>query len=151
MIRLMTLLAWMWWRQILNAIAKFLNSDLFVQGYPTAWGNKYHAVVDHYGPTSYSNIGTSSGTGDVINATQYGMGGFDTFSAQFGGYSFSGNYFVKVFTNSTPGVSPIIGGAYNQVVLQWFAASPAFGTVGSEVSNATNLNAEKVRLSFDSI
>jgi hypothetical protein len=134
-------------------------ANIPVQGYPTSIGSKQMMMFDHTGPKSYGNIGTSSGTGDVINATDLGLGGFDSFEMAFGGftegYSASGNFIVKVFSSTsatTPAINIPIGGsfaagsAFKGVVLQWFTTSAPFGAISSEVTNATDLSAEQIRL-----
>lgn len=124
-------------------MAPNVNTPLL--GYPTDFGNKHYEIFDHLGPASYANIGTSSGKGDIIKATDLGWGGFDRLSPSYGSYSFTGNYFVKVFTNSSGTTPSITQGNQTQRVLQWFTTSAAFGAVSTEVTNATNLSAEKVR------
>lgn len=122
-------------------------------GYPQPVGAKWEIVFDHKGPSSYPNIGTNSGAGDVINATDLGFGGFEGVTGAWGawieGYSNSGNYLVKIFTSSattTPALSAGAGQAYPKAVLQWFATSAAFGAISTEVANTTDLSAESVRL-----
>lgn len=124
-----------------------------VSGYPTPIGSKTRMTFDHTGPASYSNIGTNSGTGDVINASDLGFGGFDSLAPAFGGfveaYSQSGNFIVKMFTGSTgttPSQSIPSGGAFPKVVLQWFTTAAAFGAISTEVANTTSLVAESFRL-----
>ena len=125
-------------------------------GYPTKMGNKIREIFDHTGPKSYSNIGTNSGTGDVINASDFGVGGFEEFISSFGGwlegYSNTGNFIVKIFTSSsgtTPSQSALANGAaLSKVVMQWFTTSTAFGAISTEVTNTTDLSGESVRLSF---
>lgn len=125
------------------------NTPLF--GYPcyTA-GGKIKMIFDHSGPASYLNIGTSSHAGDVINASDLSMGGIDMVEdVAFGYYTFSGTYFVKVFTTSstnTPAVSPGTGLSFPKIVLQWFTTSAGFGAVSTEVSDTTNLSAEVIRI-----
>lgn len=128
-------------------MANPLNAPLL--GYPTDIGNKHLIVFDHKGPTSYANIGTSSGAGDVINAADLGWGGFDTFkaaSAATSSYSMSGTYIVKIFTGHTTTTPTFTQGIQNVRTLQWFTTSAAFGTISTEVTNATDLSAEVVRL-----
>lgn len=125
------------------------GTDVALLEYQMPFGVKWLMILDHYGPASYSNIGTSSGTGDVIQSSDIGWGGFDKTSPLFAGYSFSGNYFVKVFTSSsgtTPALSQGAGQSYPKFLLQWFTTSAAFGAVSTEVTNTTNLSAEIVRL-----
>lgn len=121
-----------------------------VQGYPQPMGSKIRMLFDHTGPTSYSNIGTNSGTGDVINATDLGEGGFDAMDTSWavGNYSASGNYAVIIGVSSsatTQTVNPSAGLASPKVVLRWMTTSAAFGTISTEVSNGTNLSAEVIR------
>jgi len=124
------------------------NPNTPLLGYPQAVGAKVQDIFDHTGPTSYANIGTSGGAGDVINATDLSYGGFDTVHPVFGGYSNSGNYIIKVVTGhttTTPTLS--LGGlASPAVTLIWYTTSAAFGAISTEVTNATNLSAESVRL-----
>jgi hypothetical protein len=46
-------------------------------GYPQPVGTKYRHIFDHTGPSSYTQFATPSTGGDVINASDLGMGGFD--------------------------------------------------------------------------
>ena len=114
-----------------------------VPGYPQPRGEKYDMVWDHYGPSSYSNKFTSSGTGDVITNADMGVGGYERVDATLGGFSQSGNYWVKPILTAASN----LGSAAPKFTLIWYAVSPAFGTIGNEVSNATDLSAETVRLS----
>lgn len=128
-------------------------ADTPLKGYPMEGGNKYRMLWDHTGPASYSNIGTSSGTGDVINISQFGFGAFETIEGAFGlfaeGYTQSGNFIVKAFTGSsgtTPSVSLPVGDGFPKLVLQWFTTSAPFGAISTEVTNGTSLAAESIRL-----
>ena len=115
-------------------------------GYPTDIANKHFSIFDHTGPKSYANIGTSSGAGDVINASDIGWGGFDKLVTTGGGYTFSGTYFIKVFTGHTTTTPTNTQSIQNVRTLQWFTTSAAFGALSTEVTNATDLSAEVVRL-----
>jgi hypothetical protein len=117
-------------------------ANLFVQGYPQYVGSKIRLAVDHGGPTSYSNIGSSSGTGDVVNATDLGVGGFDSAGSTFAGYDFTNTYFVKALWPASPSST----NAQPKAVFQWFVVSTS-----AEVANATNLSTYTVRLMFDAI
>lgn len=126
-------------------MANPLNAPLL--GYPTDIANKHLNIFDHKGPTSYANIGTSSGAGDVINASDIGWGGFDKLTVvAASGYSMSGTYFIKIFTGHTTTTPTFTQGVQNVRTLQWFTTSAAFGTVSTEVTNTTDLSAEIVRL-----
>jgi hypothetical protein len=39
--------------------------------------NKYEMLVDHDGPASYVNTGTFNTSGEQINASDFGLGGFE--------------------------------------------------------------------------
>lgn len=128
-------------------------ANTIVFGYPQPQAGKIRVIFDHYGPASYGNIGTSSGTGDVINASDISMGGFDEIGVAFGAfteaYTQSGNYVVKMFTASsatTPSVSFPAGTAFPKIILQWFTTSSAFGAISTEVTNTTDLHTEFLRL-----
>lgn len=130
-------------------------ANIPLDGYPVYMGNKIRQIFDHSGPSSYSNIGTNSGTGDRIRAAEFGIGGFEEFMSMnrgnLGGYSFSGNFLVKIFESSsgtTPsGVLPL-GDAFQAVTLQWFTTSAAFGAIGAEVANGVDLSGEFIRLNY---
>jgi len=106
------------------------NVNNILPGYPVPWGNKWAVVFDHYGPSAYSNIASSSGTGDVINASDLGFGGIDYIAPQ---HTPTGTYTANMYTTN-------IGGAQSKVALKWFSA---FAT---EVTNGTGLSSESVRL-----
>src|SRR6266446_911791 len=128
-----------------------------VAGYPTTVGNKTHSMFDHTGPSSYANVGTSSGAGDAINASDLGFGGFDSIMPVFPsgfleGYTASGNFIVKVGTG-TSGTALVAtypkGNAFTKATLQWFTTAAAFGAISTEVANTTDLSAEVLR--FDAV
>jgi hypothetical protein len=121
-----------------------------VPGYPQPFGSKLKMLFDRTGPTSYANIGSSSGGGDVLHNTDLGIGGFETCSVQWQGFSASGNYLVRVYTGtSTTSITnsaPFSGQAVQSVVLVWYTASTAFVAGTAEVANATNLSGESIRI-----
>jgi hypothetical protein len=114
-------------------------------GWPAPPGAKPKEVFDHYGPVSYVQYG--SAVGDIINASDLGFGGIETGGATWGGYSNSGNYIVTVQQSKANDVAA--GIPASRVTVQWFTTSAAFGTKSTEVTAATNLNSEYVRLSFE--
>jgi len=115
-------------------------------GYPTAWGSNKASVFPHAGPVVYAAMTvTPIAGGDVVNVRpEAGMKFADFVTAQQGGYSDSGTFFVKVaitagHASGGPG-SP--GGAPTPTVrLQWFVT----GT-GVEVAPGVDLHLEIVRL-----
>jgi len=119
-------------------------------GYPQPFGSKLRLLVDHTGPASYSNITTSSGAGDVVHNTDVGMGGFETFSITWQGFSASGNYTVRVFTGTSTtsivNTAPFPGNAVTSVILVWYTNSTPFQSTNTETANATNLSGETVRM-----
>lgn len=112
-------------------------------GYPMPMGDKYLVVFDHPGPASYSNVSTNAGTGDVINASDLGLGGFDNVDVQ--GPSQDGLAAVVCYTPLAG-----VGNATPSVQLRWFTypAAATTGANGAEIANATNLNstAKSVRI-----
>ena len=107
-------------------------ANTILPGYASPIGNKWMVVFDRTGPSSYSNIATNSGTGDVVNATDLGFGGIDVI---VGTVESSGTYDVEpYYTNTT-------GGAQSSVALKWYVT-----TTGSEAANGTSLSAKTVRL-----
>jgi hypothetical protein len=122
-------------------MANAINQPL--PGYPQPWGDKIVETFDHYGPTSYVQYG--SAVGDIINASDLSFGGIEFIGhAGWNSYSNSGNYIVQVMpakANDIPAAGPA-----TRVTIQWFTTSAAFGAKSTEVTAATNLNSEYVRL-----
>lgn len=109
-------------------------ANRILPGYLMQVGDKIEVVVDHDGPASYSNVNTNSGTGDVINASDLGVGGFEDVNAD--GLSSDGTNYVFA--------TPIGGGGGNavtQLQLQWYVRSS-----NAEVANAVNLSGKSIRL-----
>jgi hypothetical protein len=126
-------------------MANAINQPL--PGWPAPQGAKDHEYFDHYGPVSYVAYNASTGAGDIINASDLGYGGFESIGSGWSGYSNSGNYIVQVMQSKANDVPAV--GAATRVTIQWFTTSAAFGTKSTEVTAATNLNSEYVRLSAD--
>lgn len=119
-------------------------------GYPQPWGSKIRMLFDRTGPKSYANIGSSSGKGDVLNASDLGLGGFEVAGVAFQGFSSSGNYAVRVYTGTSAtaitNTAPFPGSAVSAITIVWYAVGTAFVTATTEVSNATDLSAETIRI-----
>jgi hypothetical protein len=126
-------------------MANAINQPL--PGWPAPPGAKPSEKFDHYGPVSYVQYG--SAVGDIINAADLGFGGFETVGVSWTGYSNSGNYIVQVMQSKANDV-PAAGPA-SRVTIQWFTTSAAFGAKSTEVTAATNLNSEYVRLTADCV
>lgn len=125
-----------------------------VSGYPQSLGAKYMDRKDHNGPASYVQyVPGSTPAGDIVNASDLGLGGFDNYGMDFGGYSLSGTYIViakPAKTNAfSQGTATSGGSAATQFVMQWFTCTGGAGSFGpnsgTEVSAAVNLSAEVVR------
>lgn len=113
-------------------------------GYDMPLGAKKLVVADHGGPASYANVSTSAGAGDVVNASDFGEGGFDAVLTEVA-IAASGNFAVRAYK-----AKALNGDAISSFVLRWFSY-PAVGTtgaLGAEVANTTNLSAESVRLAL---
>lgn len=96
-----------------------MAADKILAGYEQPIGSKLQAVVDHFGPVSYSQT-----TGDVYPASNLGRGGFDKV---FGGLSLDGVYDVKAGYPA----GTVAGQEVSTSVLTWF-----FATTGSVASLA---------------
>jgi len=107
-------------------------ANYILQGYASPWGNKWVVIFDHTGPSSYSNIGTNSGTGDVINGTDLGFGGIDYI---IGTVESTGVYDVEPYYTQTTGQTQ------SSVALKWYVS-----TTGSEAANGTSLSSKTARL-----
>ena len=86
----------------------------------------------------------ATGAGDIINASDLGFGGFDEVNGSWSGYSQTGNYIAQVMPVQASDIPA--GGAGKRVAIQWFTTSAAFGAKSTEVTGATNLSTEYVRL-----
>jgi len=102
-------------------------------GYPSPIGNKWKVVDERVGPKSYVN-----GTGQKINASDYGLGGFDF--AVPAGVSYSGTYFGRIFWPTSVAPSKLEG-AQAYFYIKWYVLSS-----GNEVTNTTDLSCEILRL-----
>jgi hypothetical protein len=96
-----------------------MATDKILPGYEQSIGAKLQVIVDHYGPSSYSQT-----TGDVYPASNLQRGGFDKVA---GGLTLDGVYDVKA--GYPTGTSA--GAGVTSVVLTW-----NFATTGSVASLA---------------
>jgi hypothetical protein len=110
-------------------------ANIILPGYPMPMGDKYMVIFDHIGPASYANVSTNAGAGDVLNALDIGMGGFDNVDVQ--GPSTDVSAAIVCYTPQ--GGS---GNATPSVQLRWFTYPSAgtSGANGAEIANGTNLS-----------
>jgi hypothetical protein len=109
---------------------------------------KYEILVDHDGPASYVNTGTFNTSGEQINASDFGLGGFEKVSCDM--LSSDGvNEVLTVpgatvagATNLQPAPAQPPGPLFVTAVLHWFTVSAR----ASEVANAVPLNGKFIRV-----
>jgi hypothetical protein len=111
---------------------------------------KYELIVDHDGPASYNNTGTFTTSGEQVNASDFGLGGFETVGVD--SLASDGASVVEVclgctvagatFATGAGSSSQVPGPVATTAVLHWFTGV----TRSTEVANATNLSARSVRL-----
>lgn len=122
-------------------------ANTYVLGYPQPIGAKIQLRIDHTGPASYVAFVPATGVGDVIKASDLGVGGLETGGTTFSAYTTSGTYIVQV--NLCTAVPMPAGSAVSQCTLQWFTLTGGVWTAkSSEVSPGTNLASEVIRLDF---
>jgi hypothetical protein len=112
---------------------------------------KYDLLVDHDGPASYNNTGTFGTSGDQINASDFGLGGFEDIGADTL-TSDNVNEVVVALGATTAGannLSPTLpappGPVAVTAVLHWYTGIRGIGGT-TEVTNATNLSTKFIRL-----
>ena len=116
-------------------------ANLVLPGYMAQVGGKNVVAFDHSGPSSYSQAGIAgviSSGGDVINASDIGMGCFDTFEAD--AVDSTGQLFCEVQM-----IAGNAGNAIPSVRLIWYSRVTATvggqaQTANSEVAASTNLS-----------
>lgn len=123
----------------------FNLGNTIVAGYPQPLGTKYILHVDRTGPASYTRVvtGPVPTGGDVFNAADVGMGGFDNVDATM---DTTGQFYaVGILPNAGS------GNAVPSVILKWFSAVTATvggqaQTLGTEVAAGTNLSTFSLRV-----
>src|SRR5712672_1081935 len=107
-------------------------ANKILPGYIMQVGSKLEVVIDHDGPASYANVVVNAGLGDVINAADLGMGGFEDVNVD--GLSSDGLNYVYA--------TPVNGGSGNAVPsiqLRWIVLATS-----AEVANAVNLSTKSI-------
>lgn len=120
-------------------------------GYPQPIGEKYEIIVDIDGQTSYNNTGTFNTSGQQINASDLGFGGFesvetlaDTSSDGINGVAVVLGATTAGATNMQPAPQSSPGPVVTSCVIHWYTG-PSQAT---EVANLTNLSTKYIRLRF---
>lgn len=105
-----------------------------IPGYENIWGTKKSLCIELTGPSSYST------GGQVLNASQFGWGGFDAVIGV--GRSYSGTFKVADVQYMPVDAAPsAVKGAVAQVKLPWYNVSD-----GLEVTATTDLDEQIVRV-----
>src|ERR1700678_2878105 len=112
-------------------------ANRILPGYLTQISDKLEVVVDHDGPASYNNTGTFATSGETINASDFGLGGFEL--VQIDALSSDGlNYGYVVLVGQSTSVG---GNAVPTAVIHWYVLA-----TNVEVANAQNLSTKSLRL-----
>jgi hypothetical protein len=113
----------------------FPLGNTILPGYVTVSGAKYYLSWDHTGPSSYTQIVTGANPtgGDVINAADLGIGGFEFVDAMM---DTTGVYYAEVIPIGGGG-----GAVGTKVALVWFVASTQL-----QVGAGVNLSAISLRM-----
>lgn len=112
-----------------------LSSSEVLPDFPQPFGNRMVSIVDHKGPTSYTQV--SAGTvpptgGDKLTAAECGLKFISSVNCQL---SDDGTYEIDASMGANQ------GGETTSVVLIWAVAH-----TGAEAAAATNLSARSVRI-----
>lgn len=112
-------------------------SNTPLPGYPMPVGEKYLNVFDHTGPASYTQFATPSTGGDVINASDLGVGGFDSMDPVV---DTTGRIIAYPVQNFGGG-----GNAASKVTVEyWSLVTASLGgqsqTLGTQVAATSNLS-----------
>lgn len=109
-------------------------ADTLVKGFPVTIGGKQYSVIDHTGPTSYTQVtpGNPPTGGDIVTAAAFGLKAIEMME-------------VTMDNTATYDPDPCLAQTdilpRTQITLRWFAASGR-----AEVAGATNLSASHVRI-----
>lgn len=130
-------------RWLISQIARWVNGNVFCPGYAMPLSDKIDLVLDHPGPTSYANTAVFSTSGEVLNASDYGIGGIEMVAHM--DLTGDGLYYVKAVFQDGAGnnLQSAATGASAKYVLHWYVAA-----TNAEVANGTNLNSSFIRLNI---
>lgn len=115
------------------------GQNIMLPGYEMPVGEKLMTTFDHFGPTSYSQA-----SGDVINASDLGRGGFDYMQADM--TDPTGQLIAYLVPTGAGG-----GNGIPSVKLLWYSLVTATvggqaQTAGTQIVNTTNLSTFSLRL-----
>lgn len=123
----------------------FPTGNTVLPGYIMPFGEKYLMHFDRTGPSSYVRVvtGTTPTNGDVLNAADIGVGGFDNVDVMM---DTTGQFYAQAIP-----VNGGYGNAVSQVIFKWFSAVTATlggqsQTQGQEVAAGTNLSTFSIRV-----
>ena len=113
----------------------------------------YDWIGDIDGPASYNNTGTFGTSGQQINASDFGMGGFEVVDTPALSNDSVNEIIVclgATIAGGTMGGPPAAGSGQPAIpptsfVLHWYTGLRGVGSNPTEVSNATNLSTKYVR------
>jgi len=114
-------------------------ANRILDGYMLQVSEKLEVIVDHDGPATYVNTNTFATSGETINASDFGLGGFEL--VQVDALSSDGlNYaYVVLVGQSTSTANK--ANAVTSAVIHWFVVA-----TGAEVANGVVLNTKSIRL-----
>jgi len=118
-------------------------ANTILPGYIMPLGDKYLICFDHTGPSSYAQFSSPTTGGDKINASDIGMGGFDTMQPVVDTTGLVIAYPVFNYGGN--------GNAVPSVVMQyWSLVTATIGgqsqTLGTQIAASTDLSALKFRV-----
>jgi hypothetical protein len=113
-------------------------ANRILPGYMNQVGAKLEIIVDHDGPAAYNNTGVALTSGETINASDFGIGGFEVVQCDSLSSDGLNECLVTLVGQSTGGP---MGNAVTQATIRWFVVS-----TGSEVSNGVVLSGKAIRL-----
>lgn len=104
----------------------------------TIMGTKRILIIDHDGPTSYTNTGVFSTSGETLNALDLGFGGFDYIDSDL--LSSDGLNYVQILPVGAS-TSGNFGTPSASVTIHWIVQAS-----NAEVANGVNLSTKSIRL-----
>jgi hypothetical protein len=126
----------------------FIVGSKQLPGYMNKYGAKNHTTLDRTGPASYVQFVTPSTGGDVMNAIDVGLGGFDWVDSAVDTTGQIAAYAVMNLAGSANAVPSIIIVYYSLVTASVGGQSQ---TIGTQVVAGTNLSTLSWRFQVDGV